>query len=254
MWDATLGRLLLVDIPRQLLHSVRDGEPSGAPVRMSERVTAIVPAEQGRWLAVFGRSIGLIDVRTGTVEPVVSIPGDPDLVLNDAVSGRDGRLYVGSVDRSGAGRGEVYAIDSQLSVATVATGIGASNGLDTTADGETLMHVDSLGDRVTFGLGGPAIEVPHPDGLAIDAEGYVWVALWGHGEVRRFDPAGELDRVLEVPATMVTNVAFGGADLDELFITTAQAERSPSGGMVFHHRPGVRGLPAVPFRWESQET
>lgn len=249
MWDVSEGRLLLVDIQRRLLYSVRKGALIGAPIGLSERVTAIVPAERGEWLAVFDRSIGVIDLHTGTVDAVLSIPGDAELVLNDAVSGRDGILYVGSVDRSGADRGELYAISSRLEVTTVLTGIGASNGLDTTEGGEKLVHVDSLGDRVSLGIDGPAISVPHPDGVAVDAEGYVWVALWGHGQVHRFDPAGRLDRVLDLPTPLVTNVAFGGADLDELFITTARADESGLGGAVFHTRPGVRGLPPAHFRW-----
>lgn len=239
----------VIDIPRQLLYSVRADGPMTALVALDERVSAIVPALGGEWLAVFGRSIGLIDLDTGHLERVLSIPGDSDVLLNDAVSGRDGVLYVGSVDRSGSDRGELYAIDSRLQVTTVVTGIRASNGLDTNSTGEMLAHVDSLRDRLTLGIGGPSVEVPHPDGVAVDAEGYVWVASWGHGEVRRFGPTGELDRVITVPAAMVTNVAFGGTDLEQLFITTAQGGGSELGGAVFYLRPGTHGLDPFPFQW-----
>lgn len=251
VWDVAGGCLRLLDIPRQLLHTVSaEGEVDAVP--LSDRVTAIVSGEGGTWLAVSGRSIGLLDPLTGAIEPLLVIPGDPDLSLNDAVSGRDGVLYVGSVDRTGADRAELYAVDDGLTVTTVASGLAASNGVDTSASGDTLFFVDSLRDRLV--IGGREVAVAHPDGIAVDAEGFVWVALWGHGEVRRFSPEGVLERVVEVPTALVTNIAFGGAELDELFITTARGEDTARGGAVFRLHPGVRGLPPEPFRFRRAAT
>ena len=254
MWDVATGCLRLVDIPRQLLYAIAADGGHNAPVALSERVTAIVPAEGGAWLAVFERSIGRLDPVTGEIEQLLSIPGSSDLRLNDAVSGRDGILYVGSVDRSGAHRGELYAVNDQLAVTTVAVGLAASNGIDTSPSGDTLVYVDSLDDRLTLGIAGTEVAVPHPDGVAVDEEGYVWVALWGHGEVRRFSAEGALDRVIAVPTALVTNIAFGGMDLDELFITTAQGDEAAQGGAVFRLRPGVRGLAPEPFRFRDAAT
>jgi len=244
VWDG--DRLLLLDIPGRLLHLV-EGDRVRA-VGLSERVTAIVPGAEG-WLAVYGRSLGSVDLRTGAVTTLLTIPGPADVELNDAVVGRDGRLYTGSVDRSMAGRGEIYSIDARLQVEVVATGVGAANGMDTSPDGATLVYADTFADRVTIGIGGPTLEVPHPDGLVVDAEGGIWVASWGHGRILRFDREGRLDRVLELPVANVASLAFGGADLDVLFVTTARSHLGDGGGAVYRQRQDVRGL--VPHRFSS---
>lgn len=84
-----------------------------------------------------------------------------------------------------------------------------------------------------------------PDGLTVDAEGYLWVALWGGSAVRRYSPAGELDDVLRLPVRQVTAVTFGGADLDQLFVTTSRqglgAGAEPLAGALFGAAVGVRG-------------
>lgn len=245
MWDGR--RLLLLDIPRRHLHAVTGGKV--ATVDLPEHVSAIVPAVDG-WLAVTGRALSTIDLGTGALAPLLAIPGPEDLPLNDAVAGRDDRLYTGSIDRSGARRAELYAIDSDLRVTTIATGIGASNGIDTSIDGETVVFADTLADIVRIGLDGPQLEVPHPDGLTVDAEGGIWVASWGHGRILRFDRDGRLDRVLELPAANVSSVAFGGDQLDLLFVTTARSDLDGSGGEVYLGRPGVRGL--APHRFRSR--
>jgi sugar lactone lactonase YvrE len=246
VWDR--DRLRLVDIPGRRLHQVVDGR-GDAGVELAERVTAIVPVHGDRWLAVYGRSIGWLDPAGGDVAEWLAIPGDADVELNDAVAARDGRLYVGSVDRTGGRRGELYAIGADRVVEVVATGIGASNGIDSTADGSAIVYADSFADAITWLPSGRIAAVPHPDGLAVDADGCVWVASWGHGELRRLTSEGEVERVVPVPVVDVTNVAFGGADLDELYITTARS--NGRGGEVLRYSPGVRGLAVspLPFDW-----
>jgi sugar lactone lactonase YvrE len=93
-----------------------------------------------------------------------------------------------------------------------------------------------------------------PDGLTLDADGHLWLALWGGGSVRRYAPSGSLDRVVELPVDLVTSVTFGGPGLAELFITTAhegltatQRLAQPLAGSVFRHRPGISGRPAEEF-------
>jgi sugar lactone lactonase YvrE len=90
-----------------------------------------------------------------------------------------------------------------------------------------------------------------PDGLALDSEGGAWVALWGGGAVHRYGPDGRLDAVIELPADQVTACAFGGPDLDELFITTSRMDRDPdaqpAAGALLRLRPGVSGLPCAVF-------
>jgi sugar lactone lactonase YvrE len=93
-----------------------------------------------------------------------------------------------------------------------------------------------------------------PDGMCVDTEGYLWVALFNGGAVRRHSPAGDLDRVVEVPVSQVTSCAFAGPDLSDLYVTTARegfseedAAREPDAGSVYRLRPGVAGSPVTPF-------
>jgi sugar lactone lactonase YvrE len=250
VWDAAASRLRLVDIARRKIHFVDPTSGDVESLGVTEAVTAIVPWRTNIWLAVFERSVGSIDLRTGEVTALITIPGPPELALNDAVCGRDGRLYVGSVDRDQLCRGELYAIDANFSVSTVLENIGASNGVDTSPDGTILYHADTFAGTVSRSPAGPPIAVPHPDGLTVDSEGCVWVALWGSGEVRRYDAAGALDRSLQIPVPNVTSVAFGGAHLDTLFVTTARSEETGLSGRLFQYRPGVAGL--APARFDGE--
>ena len=93
-----------------------------------------------------------------------------------------------------------------------------------------------------------------PDGLAVDEAGFVWVAFWGGWCVRRYSPGGHLDRVVELPVAQVSSCAFGGEELDELYITTAAYQldaedlaAQPAAGSLFRTRPGVRGPAASLF-------
>ena len=152
----------------------------------------------------------------------------------------------------------------------VLDGIEVSNGLGFSPDGSRAYYVDSATRRVDVLDVVPATEDPRglvrrrpfveidpddgmPDGLTVDAEGGVWVALWGGGAVRRYSPDGALDAVVPLPVSQVSACAFGGDDLDRLFVTTSRqglddpdADEAASGSL-FVADPGVRGLPVLPF-------
>ena len=155
-------------------------------------------------------------------------------------------------------------------VTTMLDGVTESNGIGWSADGATMYFVDSgeaeprirafsfdvaggtLGasrDLVRFPAGGAV-----PDGLVVDAEDCVWVAMWGGGEVHRYAPDGALLAVLPVPVSQPTCPAFGGPGLDELYLTSAwqdmiagQRAAEPLAGHVLHTRPGVRGMSALAY-------
>ena len=143
----------------------------------------------------------------------------------------------------------------------VLAGVSVSNGIGWSLDESRMYYVDSLtcrvdvfdydaasgtiGNRRVFaGVGGDGVV---PDGLAVDAGGCVWVALWGGGAVVRYRPDGRPEQTLEIPAAHVTSCAFGGTDLATLYITTA-AGPGAYGGALFSCWPGATGLPANPFR------
>jgi sugar lactone lactonase YvrE len=184
---------------------------------------------------------------------------DPGIRMNEGGCLPDGAFLCGTMaydERPGAGT--VYRLAPDLTVQTVLTGVTISNGLAPTVDGTGLYYVDTPTGRVDlFDLVGglpvhrrPAVAVTggHPDGLTVDAEGGIWVALWGGAAVHRYTPAGELDRIVRLPVSQVTACTFGGPDLDTLYITTsAQGVDEPQAGALFAVDPGVRGLPVAEF-------
>jgi sugar lactone lactonase YvrE len=148
------------------------------------------------------------------------------------------------------------------------TGVTISNGLDWSPDGRRMYYVDSPTRRIdafdfdatTGGIANRRtfVDVPAdggvPDGMTVDASGFVWVALWGGAALRRYAPDGTLERVVPLPVSHPTSCAFGGAALDELYVTSARGKLTlservgqPQAGGVFRLRPGVVGRPAHLF-------
>jgi sugar lactone lactonase YvrE len=183
--------------------------------------------------------------------------------MNEGGCDPDGRFYCGSMAYDQApGAGSVYRLDPDGSTRTVLTGVTVSNGLGWSPDGGTAYYVDTPTRRVDAfdysardGLTGrrPVVdEVPgRPDGLTVDAEGCLWVALFGGGAVLRYRPDGRLDDRIELPATQVTACALGGPGLRTLYVTTSKdgidPAAQPLAGAVFAAEVDVPGLPVLPF-------
>jgi len=182
--------------------------------------------------------------------------------MNDGACDRAGRFYAGTmaIDES-PGKGALYRLEPDHSVSKVFAGLGISNGIGWSPDDRLMYYIDSLAyrvdvldyDPVTGAMGErrPFVHLGSgdvvPDGLAVDAEGSVWVAVWGGGVIQRCSADGRLTGVVRLPAANVTSCAFGGAGLDQLYVTTA-AGPGRSGGGLFSCPAGVTGLPAYPYR------
>jgi sugar lactone lactonase YvrE len=158
------------------------------------------------------------------------------------------------------GAGRLYRLHPDRTIEVVEPSVTCSNGLGWSPDRQTAYYVDSTTQRIDaldpdLRSRRPFVTVAPeeglPDGLTVDSEGGVWVALYGGSAVRRYLPDGRLDDVLELPVTQVTACTFGGPRLDELYITTSRENvpegEQPEAGCVFRARPGVTGLPVVPF-------
>jgi len=190
--------------------------------------------------------------------------------FNDGRCDPCGRLWAGTMDVDcAAGAGRLYRVGADRSVQRMLDGLSISNGLCWSSDGSTFYFIDSAARRVdafdldavagTIACRRPAVRVDaslgFPDGMTIDEEGMLWVAHWGGGAVRRWDPrAGRLLASIDVPATHVSSCCFGGPRLGDLYITTAwsgltgqQRRDQPLAGSLFVARPGVRGQPPVAF-------
>ena len=173
--------------------------------------------------------------------------------FNDLFADAQGRVYAGSLrddpfavtkDRR---TGEAYRIDAPGEAVTLYTGVGLSNGIGFSPDGRRLYHVDSAINAVLVhavdaagdvdGASGETfvrLDRGTPDGLTVDSDGGVWVAVVGEGAVARFTPEGTLDRQVAVPATTVTSLCFAGPERDQLIVVTADnTDDASRGGTVF---------------------
>jgi sugar lactone lactonase YvrE len=264
VWDARREELLWVDIDRGLVHRRAQGRadvtlPAGQPVGCA------VPRAGGGLALALRDGFALVD--PGREEPrlVAAVERDrTDTRMNDGACDARGRLWAGTMSLRGDTRSAaLYRLDADLIARRMLPGVSVSNGIGWSPDGDTLYHVDSPRrridvydfDSVAGAIAGRRAVIPVapelglPDGLTVDAEGGIWVALWGGGAVQRHAPDGELDARIELPTSNVTSCCFGDPDLATLYVTTASrgAEGEPLAGLVFACRPGVRGLPATPF-------
>jgi sugar lactone lactonase YvrE len=264
VWDAERGDLIWVDIDRGLVHRRAAGRRD-VTLSAGQPVGCAVPRADGGLALALRDGFALIDPGGGSPRIVAAVERDrADTRMNDGACDARGRLWAGTMSLRGDTRGAaLYRLDPDLTVRRMLPGLSVSNGLGWSPDGDTLYHVDSPRRRVdvydyddTAGaIAGRRAVIPIapelglPDGLAVDAEGGVWVALWGGGAVQRYSPEGTVDERIELPATNVTSCCFGGVDMRTLYVTTAArgAEGEPLAGAVFACRPGVRGLPATPF-------
>ena len=218
-------------------------------------IGAAAPASDGAVLVALAGRLAMVDLDDESVRTLVEIPHGDGLRLNDGVCDAAGRFWVGSLALDYApGRGALYRYSTDEGLERVLEDVTISNGIGWSLDGGTMYYIDSMAYRVDafdFDLRRGAISERRPliviergagipDGLAVDDEGGVWVALWAAQRIRRYSPDGELERVLDVPADNVTACCFGGEDGRSLYITTASVElpaerhsTQPLAGSVF---------------------
>lgn len=270
LWDAAAERLWWVDITRRELHCFDPVTGKDSAESFAEPVTALAPApaSEGGLIAAVGGSVVLLGGDHDTPRHLATLPtGDR---ANDGACDPAGRFLIGTLTESQLpGACGLYRIDGPQQVSTVLDEVTLSNGLDWSPDGRTLYFVDTptravdaldydpergtaTGRRRFIDLR----DVPgRPDGLTVDAEGGVWVALIRGGEVRRYDAHGRLDTVIGLPARRVTSCAFGGPGLEDLYVTSGRFDMTeqeiaaePLAGALFRVRPGVAGKPAHTWR------
>jgi L-arabinonolactonase len=273
LWDEADGRLWWTDIEAARLYALEPRSGRVETLEAPERIGSFAPRGDGKGLLVaFASGFALWEPRTGRREHLHDFEAHlPTTRLNDGRTDRQGRFVAGGFDEGGGGRpiSSLVRVDPDLKVTTLFGEVGCANGLCFSPDGRTMYFADSaraemwafaydpadgtLGERrAVCALRGRRPGVP--DGSCVDEEGCVWNAEWDGGAVVRWTPEGEIDRVIELPVPRPTCAAFGGPDLDTLYITTArlwmgedQIARAPLSGALFAIKPGVRGVPDAPF-------
>ena len=268
-WDPGAAALIWVDIPRGSIHTFDPSSSTNLTRRLDGMVSVVVNRASG------GYAIGTPDGVATLAEsgdPVLMAPIERDISsnrLNDGKVDHQGRLWIGSMSTDfQPQRGSLYRVDPDFSVHLMVGDVTTSNGLAWSADDRHMYYIDtraytldafdfepetgSISNRQT--LVSFDHEYGRPDGMAIDAEDHLWVAMYGGGEVRRFAPDGTRVGEVKLPVGQVTSCAFGGPDYRDLYITSAsqclaQDPKEPetlSGGL-FRARPGPEGLPPTAF-------
>ena len=257
VWSARWGGLRWVDMLRgDVLQLAGDG--SVVRMHVDDVAAALRPRRGGGAVIGVRRGFALEDP-DGSVAHLPELWSGDEIRMNDGGCDPQGRFYCGTMAYAETpGAGTLYRLDSDGSVEPVLRDVTVSNGLQWNRAGDTVFYVDTptgrvdcfdfdptsgaFTDRRTFAdiAGGGS-----PDGLAIDEEDGIWVALFGGGAVHRYDRDGRLDLVIDLPVTNATACAFGGPELRTLFITTSRQGLDPGdepeAGAVFRYDAGVRG-------------
>jgi sugar lactone lactonase YvrE len=265
LWDHRTGTLLFVDIKNPAIWRHHPASGRHDRVEAPERVgfVALTPDPD---VVVAGFKSGLKRFHLGSRETqdiAAPAPARAENRINDGSVGPDGCLYFGTMDDGESEpTGAFWCWDGQA-LTQFDKGIVVTNGPAVSPDGRLLYTTDSkkavvrAHDITADGPGAPRLFVRfeegwgHPDGMAVDAEGHVWICHWGASRISRFSPEGRVERIVPVPTAQVTKCAFGGPGLTTLYITTAGIDRDPAidpmAGHVFVVETGIRGLEAQVF-------
>ena len=268
-WWERREELVWVDITgRRVFRSSLDRDEQWC-VSTPGDVGAAIPCRGGTLVLAVGHQLLLCqDDEIGPALATVESDRD-DNRFNDCRCDPQGRLWAGTMSRSRQrGTAALYRLEAGGAIERVIAETTISNGLGWSPDGERMYFVDSPTQRLDVldfdGADGsvserrPLVRIDPalglPDGLCVDAEGGIWVALFGGGAVHRYSPKGELTEVVPLPTTNPTCPAFGGPARTTLYVTTARHKLSPEqlaakplAGALLAFDAGVAGLPATPF-------
>ena len=269
VWVEREGALYWVDIKGYKVFRYTLGSAALKIWNTPYRVCSLAPSADGGFIAGTEDGFSRVDLEADRFAPIVN--PEPERVtnrFNDGKLDRRGRFWAGTMDNDEtAASGALYRLGPGREWARVDDGYRVTNGPAFSPDGRLMYHNDSA-RQVTYVFDldeagnahgrRPFLQFEegegYPDGMTVDAEGCLWIAFWDGWCVRRFSPDGEPLAEVKVPVQRPTSCAFGGSDLDRLFVTSASIGLSkedstdqPQAGGLFVLDPGVRGLPDVPF-------
>lgn len=268
MWHEAESRLYWLDLRRPAIYRFEptSGRNEQVKAELGSYVGGLVLRADGGLVVDNERGIHAVDRATGRLVPLADPEADkPDNWFNDAKCDRLGRLWAGTGDRKEtAPSGRLYVFERDHSWRAVDAGIICSNGPAFSPDGRTAYFSDSYIQQVVkydidpatgeIGDRRPFVQITdaavYPDGMTVDTEGGLWIALWDGWRIVRYTPDGKLDRTVKLPAPRPTAMAFGGPDWRTLYVTTAsmgltdaQLAEAPLSGSLFACDPGVTGMP-----------
>ena len=272
-WSREERRLYWVNINGHTVNRFDPATGDNEVCQLPEQVGSFVLREAGGLVVALRSGFHFLDFDTAALTPIADPEADkPDNRFNDGRCGPDGRFWAGTMrdpqdptQRTGA----LYCLDTDLSWRTMVSDVGVSNGLAFSPDGGTMYHADTrqetiwafdfraedgtLSNRRVFAT---THDLPgRPDGGCVDAEGFYWSANVDGWQMVRFAPDGSVDRTVKLPVQKPTMPAFGGDNLEIMYVTSIGSGGStplesgqPQAGSIFACEPGVGGLPEPKFR------
>ena len=262
-WDSSKQELYFVDISNKQVHIFTPSSNSIQTITFDQEIGAVLLGHDSQ-LIVAARDGLYAATRDGDLKTLLAPIdfGDSSIRCNDAKCDANGRIWVGTMAFDfKAGAASLYSFDSE-NLKEVLSDLTIANGLGWSPDQKTMYFIDSMTSRVdSFDFDLTSGEMSNrkpfihfddpgviPDGMTTDEDGGIWVALFGGSAVRRFDASGKLTHTVSVPATQVTSCCFGGPDMSELYITTAQyamdaetLSKDPLAGSLFRVKTSFKG-------------
>jgi sugar lactone lactonase YvrE len=270
IWNHRQQVLHFVDINAGVVYTYDPLSGLFESVPAWSRVGTVVPTAGGNLLLATQGGIATLEPETGIFNWLANPLRDPAARFNDGKCDPSGRFWIGSMAMDGRREaGALYRMDADGTVKQVLDRVSISNGLVWSADRRKFYYIDTptgcvqvfdyddAGGEISNGRVAFTIpqEAGSPDGMTIDSEDRLWIAMWGGGSVNCYDPqSGDLLHQVVVAAPHASSCAFGGPDLDTLYITTARGDLSPDelqrwpqSGDVFAAKPGATGVEANYF-------
>lgn len=266
LWHPLEGRVYWCDIPAGRMFRYDPATGAHEMFYEGEVVGGFTIQEDGA-LLLFGAGGSVRVWRDGLATTVIDrIPGEEDSRFNDVIADPAGRVFCGTMS-SPSHAGRLYRLDPDGSLRVVVERVGTSNGMGFTPDRRGMYYTDTrareiylydydaasgeiANRRVFVRLGDD--EPGGPDGMTVDAEGYVWSARWDGGALYRYAPDGSQVQRVSFPARKVSSVIFGGPEYTDMYVTTAggqdKAKEGAGAGALFRLRTGVRGVPEFSSR------
>lgn len=265
LWHPTEQRVYWADIPQGRLFRYDPKTGAHEQCYSGEVVGGFTIQDDGALLLFMAR--GAVTIwRDGQLETILEeIPDERETRFNDVFADPEGRVFCGTMPTKER-LGRLYRLDPDRKLTLLLEGIGTSNGMGLTLDRKQLYYTDSSAKKIylfDYDRGSGAIsnqrvfvdsgdEEGVPDGMTVDAEGYVWSARWDGYRLTRYAPDGSEERRVLFPAKKVSSVTFGGPDYMDMYVTTAggnnKVENGPGAGALFRLRLGIQGLPEFPSR------
>ncbi|SDM69196.1 SMP-30/gluconolactonase/LRE family protein [Sediminibacillus halophilus] len=274
-WDANRNQLYWVDINNHQLHVFSPGGGKDEAIQFDQFVSAVTMTASGNLLLAMHHGIHQWNPENEELTLITSPEENkPENRFNEGKCDPEGRFWAGTMELNAKpGAASLYRIDADHTVNKMVSDVTISNGLAWSVEKKTMYYADTPTQKIDAFDYEPTtgaisnrrtvIRIPEeqgaPDGMTIDEEGMLWIAQWGGARVGRWNPeTGKCLQTIELPAAHVSSCTFGGADLDELYITTArehlraeQLKQQPHAGGLFWIKLDVKGAASNKFADQS---